>query len=210
MNKKIKKGVSIAELLLVVAICAVIAIVTTTSVVHNIEVASLRSSWKKVYRDIDAATKNIKYDTSRSGFSLLNVFSNATVMRNLYAAELNQIRSCDVADTEGCWHVDNQWKSIDGTLLTSNSPGLILNNKMLMIFLNTSTTCAGGTQNVCGEIYIDVNGFKQPNTLGKDIYFASITQRLNASIVFLNSNNSCETETGTTAGIGCSGKYLKE
>lgn len=210
MNKKIKKGISIAELLIVAVITAVIAIITTTSIVHNIEVASLKSSWRKAYREISDVTKDIKYDPSRNRFSLLNVFSNATAMRDLYAAKLNQIQSCNVADTGGCWHADNQWKSLDGTALISDTPGLILNNKMLMIFLNVSSTCEGGTQNVCGEIYIDVNGFNKPNILGRDIHFVSITQRTDDSILLLNYNDNCETEIGATAGIGCSGKLLKE
>ncbi|MFH0702191.1 MAG: hypothetical protein V2B14_01460, partial [bacterium] len=106
-----------------------------------------------------------------------------------------------------CWHNYGIPKYLKGTPLTGydDAPGLILNNGVLLRFNARNTSCTGlydGTVVGCGYINIDVNGFKGPNTLGKDIYFIWILE---------NSIKPREVQDCTTSsyGNGCAAKVLK-
>lgn len=53
----------------------------------------------------------------------------------------------------------------------------MLPNGVLLRFSYLSINCIGSsvpTNDSCGEIYIDVNGFKGPNKVGRDIFGLSV------------------------------------
>jgi len=55
----------------------------------------------------------------------------------------------------------------------TDNPGLILNNGSLLRFTYSLSNCTTNTGNgllYCGSIYVDVNGFAKPNTVGRDIF----------------------------------------
>ena len=60
-----------------------------------------------------------------------------------------------------------------------NAPGAILYNGNLLLFTRNSYNCSITYEqitNICGYIDVDVNGFKGPNVLGKDIFIIYITK----------------------------------
>ncbi|MDD3149849.1 MAG: hypothetical protein PHV68_03365, partial [Candidatus Gastranaerophilales bacterium] len=117
---------------------------------------------------------------------------------------------------EGCWHESGNWHSFNGSTKTGEiNPGFILNNGSLVHIWLTSSNCTTpvGTFTRCGGISIDVNGFKKPNTWGKDIFSACI---ISNSLVpygargFNDPSITCvEGSTATNnIGAGCAAKYL--
>ncbi|MDD3150879.1 MAG: prepilin-type N-terminal cleavage/methylation domain-containing protein [Candidatus Gastranaerophilales bacterium] len=229
-NQEKQKAFTLAETLIVIAIIGIIASIVTPMLFGTTSEAELKAAWKKSYSDLSQATMMIIAD---NGGTLLGAFpgDNAGTedLKNAYASKLNIIKDCSGttgyggtesgASTGGCWHAGaNSWYYLNGTGKNNvGEPGLIINNGSLMLFYIGSSNCSSsvGTYTRCGFIVVDVNGFKKPNTVGKDIFYANITT--NALIPegakgWQDPSTTCiESSTATdNYGRGCSAKYLYE
>ncbi|MDD3149455.1 MAG: prepilin-type N-terminal cleavage/methylation domain-containing protein [Candidatus Gastranaerophilales bacterium] len=229
-NKTSQKGFTLAETLIVIAIIGIIASIVTPMLFGTTSDAELKAAWKKQYSDLSQATQLIVVD---NGGTLAGAFSGDVAgtedFKNAYASKLNIIKDCSGTSTyggtgtgaseEGCWHEGaNCWYYLNGTGINDAiAPGLILNNGSLMYFYIVKSDCSApkGDYTRCGYVHIDVNGFKKPNTFGKDIFGGSITS--NAFIPWgargaYDPSTTCVD--GSTAsdnyGHGCSAKYLYE
>ncbi|MDD3149798.1 MAG: prepilin-type N-terminal cleavage/methylation domain-containing protein [Candidatus Gastranaerophilales bacterium] len=227
-----KKGFTLAETLIVIAIIGIIASIVTPMLFGTTSDAELKAAWKKQYSDLSQATMMIVAD---NGGTLAGAFpgdlAGSEDLKNAFAEKLNIIKDCSGMDifggsgsgasAEGCWHSGtNSWYYLNGNSLADlGHPSLILNNGSLMYFRYEKSDCSyslsGTDYTRCGHILIDINGFKKPNTIGKDIFAVSITS--NAIITFgarghYDPATDCiEGSTATTnTGHGCSAKYLYE
>ncbi|MDD3150230.1 MAG: prepilin-type N-terminal cleavage/methylation domain-containing protein [Candidatus Gastranaerophilales bacterium] len=230
-NKLVRKlGFTLAETLIVIAIIGIIASIVTPMLFGTTSDAELKAKWKKEYSDLAQATMMIVAD---NGGTLAGAFpgdvAGSEDLKNAYAEKLNIIKDCSGtsgyggtgsgASTEGCWHSGtNSWYRLNGTGIESQvNPGLILNNGSLMRFYIEESHCsyAAGDYTRCGWISIDINGFKKPNIIGKDIFYASITSNTlipwGARGWYDPSTTCVEGSTATdNRGEGCSAKYLYE
>ncbi|MDD3150773.1 MAG: prepilin-type N-terminal cleavage/methylation domain-containing protein [Candidatus Gastranaerophilales bacterium] len=225
---------TLAETLIVIAIIGIIASIAIPTLFGTTSDAELKAAWKKSYSDLSQATMMIVAD---NGGTLAGAFPGDTAgsedLKNAYASKLNIVKDCSGTSTyggtgtgvsaEGCWHSGGDWYYLKGSVLSNSktNPGLILNNGSLIYFSMGKSYCNGdlssngGDFTNCGNFRIDVNGFKKPNTYGKDIFVVSITS--NALIPYgargyFDPATSCiEGSTATTNyGYGCSAKYLYE
>ncbi|MDD3150358.1 MAG: prepilin-type N-terminal cleavage/methylation domain-containing protein [Candidatus Gastranaerophilales bacterium] len=223
-----KIGFTLAETLIVIAIIGIIASIVTPMLFGTTSDAELKAKWKKQYSDLSQATMMIIAD---NGGSLAGAFpgdnAGSENLKNAFASKLNIIKDCSGTSStwggtgaggsaEGCWH--SLWYRLNGTTLgTSTNPALILNNGCLIYFRIDNSSCNDdiGEYSRCGQIIVDVNGFKKPNTIGKDIYYINI---ITNSIIpvgardYLDPSTTCvegSTETDNT-GRGCAAKYLYE
>ncbi|MDD3149591.1 MAG: prepilin-type N-terminal cleavage/methylation domain-containing protein [Candidatus Gastranaerophilales bacterium] len=229
--KAIRKnlGFTLAETLIVIAIIGIIASIVTPMLFGTTSDAELKAAWKKAYSDLSQATQLIVVD---NGGSLAGAFpgdlAGSEDLKNAFAEKLNIIKDCSGVSTyggtgsgvsaESCWHTEGNWSFLNGTTDSNyTSPGLILNNGSLIRFGINKSDCSSivGDYTNCGFIWIDINGFKDPNTRGKDIFGISITS--NALIPYgargyYDPSTTC-IEGSTAAdntGYGCSAKYLYE
>ncbi|MDD3149533.1 MAG: prepilin-type N-terminal cleavage/methylation domain-containing protein [Candidatus Gastranaerophilales bacterium] len=226
-----KAGFTLAETLIVIAIIGIIASIVTPMLFGTTSDAELKAAWKKSYSDLTQATMMIVAD---NGGTLAGAFpgdvAGSEDLKNAYASKLNIIKDCSGhsiyggfvsggASGEGCWHSgDNSWYYLNGTGRGSSiTPGLILNNGSFMYFYINKSNCSDsvGDYTRCGHIVIDINGFKKPNIIGKDIFLANITT--NALIPWgargfeVPSADCIEGSTvSSNNGHGCSAKYLYE
>ncbi|MDD3149223.1 MAG: prepilin-type N-terminal cleavage/methylation domain-containing protein [Candidatus Gastranaerophilales bacterium] len=230
-NKFVRKlGFTLAETLIVIAIIGIIASIVTPMLFGTTSDAELKAAWKKSYSDLSQATMMIVAD---NGGTLAGAFpgdgAGAEDLKNAYASKLNIIKDCSGTSTyggtgsgvaaEGCWHLYDAWYFLNGTTTgwTQSFPGLILNNGSLIYFILNKSDCSSsrGDYERCAEIYLDVNGFKKPNIIGKDIFVMSITSN---ALIPLGARGDLEPSItcveGSTAtdnyGYGCSAKYLYE
>lgn len=90
----------------------------------------------------------------------------------------NSKRGC--ADAQ-YYFTDGQPNSYWGKNDNEGRTYAILKDGMIIRLSLTSPDCtqtnAGGLQNVCGEISVDVNGKKAPNTAGRDLFYFYLTKR---------------------------------
>jgi len=142
-------------------------------------------------------------------------------MRDHYKRMLLYKKECDNAMYYGCFHNSltylNGNKSPAGMIRAD--AGLVLNNGTLMMFsihdVNCNATISGADFKYCGQIEVDVNGFKKPNIVGKDIFGTYVTEDGLIPFGARGSDNSVlSCVKGSTSsennGYGCSAKYLLE
>ncbi|MFH0701930.1 MAG: hypothetical protein V2B14_00125 [bacterium] len=181
------------------------------TVVPKIQDAQNKTAFKTEYSVMAQVTSRIVGD---NGNSLKGVFPDDNTMKDKFKEYLNTIKSCDAGQALGnCWHNnDGSSKYLNGNPVTtwSNIPSLILNNGVLINFwtANSNCTALSGTVLFCGRISIDVNGFKGPNTYGKDIYFIWIQETGIKSLG--TKGDAYESQcTASSNGGGCAAKVLK-
>ncbi|MDD3150399.1 MAG: prepilin-type N-terminal cleavage/methylation domain-containing protein, partial [Candidatus Gastranaerophilales bacterium] len=226
---KKKSGFTLAETLIVIAIIGIIASIATPMLFGTTSDAELKAAWKKAYADLSQATMMIAADNDGS---LAGAFpgdvAGSEDLKNAFASKLNIIKDCSGISTyggtgtgasaEGCWHETENWQYLNRTTRSGiNYPGLILNNGSLIYFVFQKTDCSDprGDFTRCGHLYIDVNGFKSPNTIGKDILTAEITSN---SLIPTGARGASDPSTAciegstesTNTGWGCPAKYLYE
>lgn len=208
-NKRSANAFTLSEVLLVLTIIGVVAALTIPTLLQKISDDQYKAAWKKAYSALSQATNRLVADNNGSlkwicttGYH--NCFANA------YQTYFNVVKTCSSATPEGCWHNANSWQSLDGTLRTAvpAQPGFVLNNGTLILFAYNDTNCNSGVEKKCGDFWIDVNGFKNPNTIGKDIFYAYAREYLLSPGGSQYDTLGCTGSTGGWAGTGCSAEYL--
>ncbi|MDD3150942.1 MAG: prepilin-type N-terminal cleavage/methylation domain-containing protein [Candidatus Gastranaerophilales bacterium] len=217
---KKKSGFTLAETLIVIAIIGIIASIVTPMLFGTTSDAELKAAWKKQYADLSQATQLIMVD---NGGSLVRASQNSNSFRNLYESHFNYIKICNEnkQEQDECWHAPGLFYYLNGTTVGSwQKNGYILNNGSLVTMWQDSSNCTQpvGTEVRCGGIYIDVNGYKKPNTIGKDIFGVHVLANgikplgIDSFGSWQSESNTCIQGATTTSnyGYGCAAKYLYE
>jgi prepilin-type N-terminal cleavage/methylation domain-containing protein len=218
----LKKGFTLAEVLITLLIVGVIASIVIPGLIADSQQAELKTAWKKAYADFNQVYLKIKVDNG----TIKNLLSNCTnndhsCFKNALKPYFNIVKECDAGNAEGnCFLPYSNTKLLSGGtagpgyLNTNLASGLVLANGInLILFLDRADCSFARTATFideCGWASIDVNGFKGPNTRGKDIFS-----------LYINSNsisphgkkgdgleNDCNTNPPSGSGYGCSAKYL--
>ena len=175
-----KKGFTIAEVLITLGIIGIIAAITLPTVINN---AKERETVAKVKKFYSVMSQALLMSIGKHGYVDEWGFCEeynaecATQFVSNFRSELKVIRDC--ANNSNCI-AQNGYKYLNGNSFSSNYGNgdlyykMILNDgSYLWIRHNNSNTCKNNdasTANVCGLIWYDLNGAKLPNQLGKDIF----------------------------------------
>lgn len=236
---------TLAEVLITLGIIGVVAAMTIPVLLQNAQDREFKSAWKKEYAVLNQAIQQIyaeegdTYSSSR--------YPDHNYMQRYFCKVQNKLKVADSAmncqnykgiedtipaDSTGIsapyangkfyWHANGAWTSKNGLSATSNggySKFSMLLNDGALVFFNCST-----------EFLVDVNGYKKPNIIGKDIFGVNISQTKPYPKLYFFSNSpdgahydSCaaspalynnlqaqdadaDCESGT--GWGCSAKYI--
>lgn len=214
-----KMAFTLAEILITLGIIGVVAAITIPTLMNNVADIQTKSILKKTFAVLSQATTQIGTD---NGGTLLGAFTNAVTTRNLYANQFKTLKTCTStnASGQGCWSdtfylMNDTSTSVLGNYDNGNTAALVMNNGVFVIFGSTSTPDC--TENwymsaspaiVCAIAVVDVNGIKQPNTMGKDIFQFYITQKglipSGSSVLNPVAGDAC-----STSGSGASCTYEK-
>ncbi len=178
------------------------------SVISNTNNTQYVSAFRKTYSALSQAMLRLTFDY---GGSLQGLCDNDACFRTLFSNYLIGVKSCEISSNTECWHASNKWFYSDGSPISGNEnsqSGLIANDGTLMVFLYVDKNCSKDFENltvaeVCGRIRVDVNGFKLPNTAGKDIFDFYILKNKLVPRGGDNDSSSCP-------GWGCTGKLIRE
>lgn len=219
-------GFTLAEVLITLLIIGVVASIVIPNLLNDINDAELRTTWKKVYAEMASAYNQAKID---NGGTLAGACTDANnnCLRNLVMPYLSYIKSCDNSLTNGSnlclyntmsivkTYYGSQW---GGAYLASS---LQLNDGAIVIFAFTDQACdmVINSSNVraCGAYGVDINGYKGPNTIGRDSFYGWITKDGTLPIGALDQENaaatlynaaSCDKTNPAAVGWGCSAKFL--
>lgn len=170
---------TLAEVLITLAIIGIVAALTLPALTHNTQEKEFHTAWKKSFSNLSQATKLIVQD---KGGNLTNVCTDTYIhqcARDWFADHLSVQKKCSLGIDEGCW--PNDAHAQNGSDFTKNSAALVLNNGTLITFLSYPVDCSynngriSDPHYICTRIFVDVNGLKKPNVVGKDIYEAELT-----------------------------------
>ena len=206
-NLNNKKGFTLAEVLITLAIIGVVASMTIPALMNNVNDEQYKVEWKSIFSDFSQAYLRVLTDTGHN-------FANVAAMRDAFLPYMITANTCTYPQT-GCWHsASTPAKTMplsDGTQYnlavnpyTNSVSGLVLNNGALVIFYWDSAAM--------GWMMTDVNGFKGPNVLGKDIFGARFNGTTTTPFSEIEMGACSPAAAGVAGngyiGLGCSSYYL--
>lgn len=201
-----KKAFSLAELLLALTIVGIVASYTIPALIIKVQESTNKIAWKSAFSNLNQATIRLMTD---NGGTLNGVFQNASDVKEKYSQYLSLTKKC--TPDQNCWHAANTWYNLNGVPRNLSKPGSVLSNGNLVLYELYDPACAdnGNGILICGYIYVDTNGFKMPNTVGKDIYLVWIQHN---KITPAGSGGDGYEDTCSTSsnGWGCATKYLMQ
>lgn len=210
------KAFTLAEVLITLLIIGVVASIIVPNLINDARDAELKTAWKKAYAEIAQATKKIMMDNGGTIKNLCTSNFNSCY-RNAYLPYLSYVKSCNSPNTQGnCWVPVEEMKFLNGNSVPwdFNSSSIVLNSGSAIEFFSFGTVdCSISTwgrpagKTVCGYMFVDVNGLKSPNIIGKDILglFVLDDRILPVGSTGDSYTNSCNT---SLSGEGCAAKYL--
>jgi len=173
---------TLAEVLITLGIIGVVAAIIIPGLINNYQKRSIESNLKETYSILQQVMKFTEYDDVA-----LEDFPDSENgvkqwFEKYFAPHLKYSNVC-VGDTKGCWHQTGNTKTIKGTNAVADYKELGLGAGNLRIKLyNGANICIDGitsdyfrsvlgdVENASLAIYVDVNGNRKPNIIGKDIY----------------------------------------
>lgn len=225
------KAFTLAEILLTLLVIGVVASIVVPQLINDAQDAELKVAWKKQFANLSAVSRLILLDNAGS-FENITYKFNHDQLKNLFIAHLNTSKICGgdyVVRTTyaNCWHdqygqlgvtkfFNKNDLAVNQTPLGAGSAGVITADGTFLLFTYQDNTCKSsdslftstnneGLSNLCGWITVDVNGFKGPNQVGKDIFGLWVAEKNLIPYGTKNLKNTCTT---TSTGMGCSAKYL--
>jgi len=215
-----KNGFTLAEVLITLGIIGVVAALTIPQLIQSTQELELRSAFKKKYSEISSALVKLNTD---------QIFpcANRSELQQAFARELKYTKLCasNYLFTDGCWHQSGQWYTLAGKVVDTNLPGanssygMILADGSYFVITNGGNSASdvapysldGGSS---PDFLLDVNGSKNPNRVGLDIFVGYIqADKLNLQKYSANSlPSTCNRKgTGTSNwdGAGCASYILR-
>lgn len=175
---------TLAEVIITIGIIGVVAALTISLILNSSQKSEYYTGFMNAYQIIDQATRLIMADNNNS---LVNLFSSHNNMRDIYCQKLDCTILCDANQKPGvCFHNGTSgWKTLYGSNgwadFTITSRAVLKNGMLTAIALfqsqcNDNNMVKNGENIYCGYVYVDTNGFKNPNILGRDIFGFAVTK----------------------------------
>ncbi len=179
-----KKGFTLAEVLITLGIIGIVAVLTIPSVMKNYKNKLYTAQLEKVYAQIVDATKTIMqeehvdnfYETkvvgtcNKSGDDKKNCETGPEYFLNTYFKAVK--KNCATGDAEDlcvAGSTSSSYKYIDGS-----DAGGIPTYYYCIQLASGATICANNTIAKCTSVVVDVNGQAEPNIVGRDVFSMDI------------------------------------
>ena len=191
-------------MLITLVIIGVIASMTIPTLINKTNKQEYVSRLKKAYSTMAQATNRIIAENG----SPKNWLTDGDVFYQLYRQHLSKAKDCG-PDT-GC--LENTYKNLNGNYAgfwdtAATKKKLILSDGTIIMFIHRSEDCAwngDGSNNVCGQINVDVNGSKGPNMFGRDFFEFAVKE----NGIYPMGCDSEQCAQGNSTGCAC--KVLRE
>lgn len=214
------RAFTLAEILTVLGIIGIIAAVTIPTLITNYQKEQTVTQLKKIYSQINNAIKIAEvenglcatWDTPKLNF---NKDESITWWNTYFIpySSFSVTKTCTDANYTECW--SSGAKFLDGTAFGNQSYIYqVLADGSFIAYTAISNTGQG-------QIYIDINGMKKPNIVGRDIFYIVFIIKkgyatfggygTNRNSLIYNDNNSyCNTSSGAYKGVNCGTVILKD
>jgi len=221
-----QRAFTLAEVLITLGIIGIVAAMTIPTLMENVQDYQLKQAWKKEFSVLQQATVSYLQDNATFKNTYASFWHD--YLKSDYVNYLRTIKVCsgdpNPETTYGyCWSTAGTTKYLNGSVVASNSlplgngsAGVVLQDGAYIIFAYQDNTCASinvtppgneGLANICGWIAVDVNGAKNPNVVGKDIFAVWVLENKIIPFGTMNYASTCST---SDTGLGCSAQYLTQ
>lgn len=183
-----KKAFTLAEVLITLGIIGVVASLTIPTLMKGNQKTQYITGLKKAYSVFNQALKQMTMDNGcTNDLKCTGLFTTtggpgAKIFGDEIVKYLKVAQNCDLTTDQHCW-ADTTYTYYDGTGSPTNQNSLGQRYKFTtvdgMSFSiehsgDSNCTTMYGWQNnlaqVCGWLYVDVNGLKGPNYMGRDVH----------------------------------------
>ena len=217
-----KKAFTLAEVLITLGIIGVVAAITMPMLVSTYQERELVSRLKKDYSNISQSYAHSLVENGLPKYWHLGEEGNSDGAKYIQSTLISYFKVWENCETNnGCWP-NNTIANLDGTMSELNVSTNPSYSKFTIIdgtnfaFKVLSNDCSlsvgesGGLKDVCAEMLIDINGPKNPNKFGFDVFKFYLTQKgimpAGLSGETVNSfENSCLNK---VSGLGCTAWVL--
>lgn len=177
-NKKF--AFTLAEVLITLGIIGVVAAMTMPSLIANYQEKQRVSQLKKVYSALSQAfVSAVQENGTPDEWGMGDMYDENShlIMANNFKKHLKLSQDCtNMNGTQArkvCGMQDNAGKNNNLEIVgaPSQAKAIILNDGTIVGFRHYEANCAmgfGDLKNVCGILYVDLNGQKRPNSDGYD------------------------------------------
>ena len=176
MKRKI--GFTLAEILITLSIIGVVTAITLPTVINRTQKQELVTRYKKFYSVISQAY--ILAQNSNGG-TIEGLCNSNNDYITLFSKYIKNAKTCTTnEDNPYCF--TSEFKTLTGRTI-SQDPGSTLTtiDGVNIIFLHSSSNCTGTGELKqpigCARLRVDLNGNKQPNTVGYDIFDFYLTKK---------------------------------
>ena len=194
-NKNSTKAFSLAEVLITLGIIGVVAALTLPTLINNYQKTQYVTTLQKGYTEFNQVLKEMSADAGCVNdlqcSGLFDTGTDYTTLGDEFVKYVKVAKNCKTVANQGCWSATTN-QNYDGSSTTNNTFDLygyysfITADGMSVSISNYADNCThGGTtwttgelgymSQVCGYIYLDVNGPKKPNNWGRDVFQFWIT-----------------------------------
>lgn len=196
-----KKGFTLAEVLITLLLIGITASLVIPTVINTINDAEFNANLPRTYSNLSQATKDLVIKNS-GNIDIGQAGSTDSSFRNEFCKVMTCIKYDTGVNIFGS-NVYKFYKGSDDVSYGTSTPSVQTNNGVILQF-NVNTSCTGNGIYSCGSIYADLNGQKQPNMFGKDMYIFLVTrQNGNGSFMLVPAGTPGDTVfTPSTCSIG--------
>lgn len=208
------KGFTLAEVLITLGIIGVVAALTIPSLIQRQQEKATVTALKKAYTNFSQAyTLAVQDNGTPDTWGLVGVASpqGAENILNIMTPYLKTIKIC--GRNPGCFPDSTLFlKGTGFNMNTDTAEAKAQLSDGSVIYTWSGGTCGvAGTslalQNACGDLGVDINGYKGPNQLGKDTFTFFITKYgivpYGSSQATSNTFNTDCKNTTAAQGFGC-------
>lgn len=199
---KKKTAFTLSEILIVLSIIGFVAAVSIPAMFQDIKRTQYETGAQQVYAQLNNTLKKINVDYQcDNDLRCTGIFAAGTTSQTL-GTELKKyykvVQDCGVTTTQNCWpdQTNNNFDGSSSTNVNFNT----LSSPLFYKFIsadgktyavhnftedgtpgcgyNYSTGALGANSfmsQACGLVYVDINSYKEPNTLGKDTFMFFFT-----------------------------------
>ncbi len=201
-----KLGFTLAEVLIVLSIIAVVAVLTIPAVIKNYRYKVYGASLEKTYSQIVDAVNSIMVDelVSQVSQTTLNLENDCTAgketgpcyfLRNYFKVA----KECDKTNKSSC--LGDSYSTPNGTAVTN------IYGQHCIITTNGATICMEFTPSIAkNHFVIDINGPSAPNIVGQDTFIAVIDNATGEVRDWENDASLCGLKKGSDGHIGDYGR----
>ena len=171
------KAFTLAEVLIALGIIGIVASLTLPAIIQKQNEKATVTALKKFYSSISQAFTfaNLEYGTPDNWYAIdMTQAERSMIVADNLTKFMKISKNCH--NNSGCFY-DGTFKSLDGRNFHFNGKEharFVTSDGMSILINGFTTTEMQGKEDSFGHVYadiiVDVNGYKKPNTLGKDTF----------------------------------------